>query len=117
MKRLDLEVQGCRGRELIDLPETPQEKTQYTHAKGQKKWKKDPSIAKACIMNSGYICEINRDHSTFTSKVTGKNYVEAHHLISMSIQDMYLFSLYIKANIVSLCPNCHRLLRSECGKT
>lgn len=37
-------------------------------------------------------------------------YVEAHHLIPMSKQEFYENSLDIVANIVGLCPNCHRLI-------
>lgn len=34
----------------------------------------------------------------------------AHHLIPLSTQDYFDFSLDIDANIVCLCPNCHRKL-------
>ena len=36
--------------------------------------------------------------------------MEAHHLIPMGAQDDFGVSLDVDANIVSLCPNCHRKL-------
>ncbi|MCK9482314.1 MAG: HNH endonuclease, partial [Bacteroidia bacterium] len=44
----------------------------------------------------------------FTSKSSGNSFVEAHHLIPMSEQTNYEKSLDVEANIVALCPNCHR---------
>ena len=36
--------------------------------------------------------------------------MEAHHLIPMSAQNDFENSLDVDANIVCLCPNCHRKL-------
>lgn len=36
--------------------------------------------------------------------------MEAHHLIPMSAQENFNNSLDVDANIVSLCPACHRKL-------
>lgn len=44
----------------------------------------------------------------FTSKTTGENYVKAHHLIPMQFQDQFENSLDVEANIISLCPLCHK---------
>ncbi|WP_447212985.1 HNH endonuclease [Bacillus cereus] len=49
-------------------------------------------------------------HLTFVSAVTGSNFVEAHHLIPMSLQSKFRWSLDVLGNIVSLCPNCHRMI-------
>ena len=49
-------------------------------------------------------------HHTFTAKKTGENYVEAHHLIPLRFQGEFGSSLDIPENIVSLCPNCHKLV-------
>lgn len=36
--------------------------------------------------------------------------MEGHHLIPLKQEDNFSFSLDIEANIVALCPHCHRLL-------
>lgn len=60
--------------------------------------------------NSKWLCELNPNHKTFVSQADGKPFVEAHHLIPMAVQDNFKFSLDFADNIVSLCPNCHRLV-------
>ena len=57
-----------------------------------------------------YCCQIDPDHKSFTSAHTHKNYVEGHHIIPMNHQDSFNYSLDVLANIIVLCPNCHRLL-------
>jgi len=83
----------------------------FTKTKGGKKLQTDPGIAKTSLMLAGYRCELNPSHETFQSSVTGKNYVEAHHLIPLRAQgDFGDCSLDHEANIICLCPNCHRLM-------
>ncbi|MGN7313392.1 MrcB family domain-containing protein [Alkalicoccobacillus gibsonii] len=72
------------------------------------KWRRNASIAKETIHLADYLCEVNADHFTFKSSVTGKNFVEAHHLIPLSLQGRFRWSLDVPGNIISLCPNCHR---------
>ncbi|WP_368208387.1 hypothetical protein [Aeromonas sp. R4-2] len=71
---------------------------------------RDPLIAKAAIEQSNFTCEIEPLHQTFISPVTGRNFMEAHHLIPMSQQASFQFSLDQLGNIVSLCPCCHRAI-------
>lgn len=75
-------------------------------------YRRDPYIARIAIELSDYKCEINTKHKVFTSKITNKNFVEAHHLIPVSYQEKFQNSLDVPSNIISLCPNCHRLLHS-----
>lgn len=105
--RYQSEVERAKPQRMAS---TPQEKPEYTEERGRKKWKTNPGIAKACIINSSYECQVNPTHQTFTSKVTNENYVEAHHLIPMEFQDKFAWSLDVAANIIPICPNCHRLL-------
>lgn len=70
-------------------------------------WPRDPAISQGALIKANYLCEFDPSHITYTSKTTGKNYVEAHHLIPMSLQDRFSYSLDVTANIVSLCRNCH----------
>ncbi|MCA0987262.1 DUF3578 domain-containing protein [Guptibacillus algicola] len=71
-------------------------------------WRRDSSISREAIHNSSYQCENNPSHTTFTSDITGENFVEAHHLIPLQIQEVFKWSLDVPGNIVALCPNCHR---------
>lgn len=57
-----------------------------------------------------YCCQIDESHRTFISDSTKKNYVEGHHIIPISCQAFFNYSLDVLANIIVLCPNCHRLL-------
>lgn len=72
--------------------------------------KRDPIKAANARAASNYLCEHNHEHITFTNKVTNHNYVEAHHLIPMQLQSKFFYSLDIEANIVALCPICHRMI-------
>ncbi|MBY0063556.1 HNH endonuclease [Priestia aryabhattai] len=62
------------------------------------------------LKKANFICEVSSTHETFLSSVSGKPYVEGHHLIPLSLQDQFELTIDIKENIVALCPNCHRLL-------
>lgn len=62
------------------------------------------------LKEAEFICEVNSSHETFLSAVSGKPYVEGHHLIPLSFQSNFQYTLDVKENIVALCPNCHRLL-------
>ncbi len=73
-------------------------------------WKKNPGIAKSVLIEKNYSCELHSEHKTFISKTTGKNFVEAHHLVPMMLQGNFTYSLDVPANIVVLCPNCHKML-------
>ena len=68
------------------------------------------SYAKKALEKAKFLCEIDNTHETFISKTTNKAYVEAHHLIPLQFQEEFSYSLDVPANIVSLCPNCHRKL-------
>lgn len=59
---------------------------------------------------ANWCCEIDNTHSTFLAKSNNKQYVEAHHLIPVSAQKYFNYSIDCSSNIVSLCPNCHRLI-------
>jgi 5-methylcytosine-specific restriction enzyme A len=69
---------------------------------------RNPAIAKEALINAKYRCEFDPSHFTFISEITKNNFVEAHHLVPMNMQDKFDVSLDVPGNIVSLCPNCHR---------
>jgi 5-methylcytosine-specific restriction protein A len=71
-------------------------------------WFRDPGISKAALENANFLCEFDFQHNTFISSATGKQFVEAHHLIPMQFQNNFDVSIDVPENIISLCPNCHR---------
>lgn len=62
------------------------------------------------MAESNYQCEYNSNHNLFISRSTQKPYLEAHHLIPMSLQSKVNISLDIIDNIYCLCPYCHRAI-------
>lgn len=76
----------------------------------QTTWKRSSIIKIQAIESAGYLCEIDSNHKTFTAKATGYAYMEGHHILPMKVQDKFNKSLDVYANIICLCPICHRLL-------
>jgi len=76
----------------------------------KKVYPRNLSYAKKALEKANFLCEVDNTHQTFISKATNKQYVEAHHLIPLQFQEEFNYSLDVPANIVSLCPNCHRKL-------
>ncbi|MDD7578231.1 MAG: HNH endonuclease [Elusimicrobia bacterium] len=62
------------------------------------------------IRKANFLCGISNNHPLFKSRTTHQNYVEGHHLIPLKQWDNFLFSLDVEANIVVLCPHCHKML-------
>ncbi|WP_413304434.1 hypothetical protein AA0X95_00995 [Bacillus sp. 1P10SD] len=92
----------------VEVNDEPREPV-GTSTRGQsERWKRNNITSKKAIVLADYKCEYDESHSSFTSKVTGKNYVEAHHLIPMEFQEQFNRSLDVEANIISLCPLCHK---------
>lgn len=73
-------------------------------------WKRSSIIKIQSIESAGYQCEVDPRHNTFTAKSTGHPYMEGHHALPMKYQNKFSKSLDIYANVVCLCPICHRLL-------
>ena len=76
----------------------------------QRLWKRSSIIKIQSIESAGYLCEIDTRHKTFTAKTTGYQYMEGHHILPMKMQDKFTKSLDVYANIICVCPICHRLL-------
>lgn len=77
---------------------------------GKKQWIRNAVKASKALMLSNYKCEIDSSHQTFISKSTNMPYVESHHLMPMGRQEDFQYDLDQLANLVSLCPLCHRLI-------
>lgn len=105
----DRELQEEMGdTEASETEEKPQTCQDAKEVNGRKMYPRKLAVSKEALEKAEFKCEINPAHSSFESKTTGEQFVEAHHLIPMKIQGQYEYSLDVPGNIVSLCPNCHR---------
>ena len=75
-----------------------------------KQRKRSSIIKRQSIEAAGYLCEVNAAHVTFTSLSSGCQYMEGHHALPLKYQNKFPKSLDVYANIICLCPVCHRLL-------
>ncbi|MCD8307337.1 MAG: hypothetical protein LUD51_03805 [Clostridia bacterium] len=73
-------------------------------------WVRNGLVKRQAMQSVEYICEVNPAHTTFIQQGTSHPYMEGHHLIAMSLQGQFDTSLDSYANIVCLCPICHRLM-------
>lgn len=73
-------------------------------------WNRDRVIVEQVLKADKYLCEIDPHHKTFIARKNDEMYLEGHHLIPISRQDDFAKSLDVYANIIGLCPNCHRQL-------
>ncbi|MGX9135477.1 HNH endonuclease [Rummeliibacillus sp. JY-2-4R] len=101
----DIEKMEVNSFDVEDKPVNPMK---ISRGKEKQHWLRSGVTAKKAIMLASYKCEYDQSHTYFNSKVTGQNYVEAHHLVPMEYQDKFKYSLDVEANIVSLCPICHK---------
>ncbi|MDC0870347.1 HNH endonuclease [Flavobacteriaceae bacterium] len=70
-------------------------------------------MAFTALDNANFQCENDPTHKTFISARTGKQFVEAHHLVPMEYQGDFAVSIDVPENIISLCPNCHRAFHNS----
>lgn len=81
---------------------------QLTH-QHNKSYVRISKYAQKALRDANYTCEIDPSHTTFITR-HNHNYMEGHHLIPMSQQSKFNYSLDVPENIISLCPTCHRAL-------
>lgn len=73
-------------------------------------YSRDKNKAMQRMRLAGYKCENDNNHYLFLSRSTKKPYLEAHHLIPMSLQKNIETPLDTLGNIFCLCPHCHRAI-------
>lgn len=74
-------------------------------------YRRDYGVARRALEASGYTCELMPGHETFTSKSTGKPYLEAHHFVPIFEQrNFHEHGLDVEQNICILNPYAHKLL-------
>ena len=103
----DFQQRAQQGK-VVDLAPGPQPRNENTPLVSRKNWPRRPEISALAIINAEHRCENEATHLTFTALKSGKNYVEAHHLIPMEFQGRFRYSIDIPENVISLCPHCHR---------
>lgn len=98
------------------VKDKPMKRKEPLAKKGKVQYDRNKDYARIELKRSGYLCELGKNtktpgrHQTFISESSKENYVEAHHLIPLSQHYNYAYSLDVPANIVPLCPTCHRKL-------
>lgn len=93
----------------VDYDDIPREPNQRIDRKSGSVRRNAQRSANA-LATAKYKCEIDNNHETFRLKGKAFDYVEAHHLIPLKYQADFDVSLDVEANIVALCPMCHRKL-------
>ncbi|MFT8349499.1 HNH endonuclease [Clostridium saccharoperbutylacetonicum] len=88
----------------------PKDKKEFNNITVKGAYVRDARVRELALQLANFQCEIDKEHNTFISKAILKNYVESHHLIPMKYYDEFQYSIDNEADIVALCPNCHRLL-------
>ena len=73
-------------------------------------WNRDRIIVEQVLQADKYLCEVNSNHKTFVARRNAQPYLEGHHIIPLSRQKEFNVSLDVYANIIGLCPTCHRQL-------
>ena len=71
-------------------------------------WNRSNILREQALLFANYACEINQSHKSFVAEHTQKTYMEGHHAIPMNNQPQFNNSLDVYANIICLCPICHR---------
>lgn len=92
----------------VNKNEAPQPVKEAKIQNGIKVFPRNLAYSKQALENANYTCEFDNTHKTFISNSTNKQFMEAHHLIPLKVQDVFNYSLDVPGNIVSLCPSCHR---------
>ncbi len=70
-------------------------------------YERNKEVAKNALSNASFKCEIDPSHRTFVREADGTPFVLPHHLVPMSYQKDFTYSIDIEENIVALCSCCH----------
>jgi len=73
-------------------------------------WHRNIKVSQAALNHAKYRCELFPDWRVFESKATGQPYMEAHHIVPMSLQKRFDQPLDASDNVCCLNPLSHRLV-------
>lgn len=91
---------------MMDMPMPVIKESQRSYETNR--WLRSNILREQTLAFADYRCEMGEDHKTFTAERTHKPYMESHHAIPIHLQGHFAHSLDIYANLVCLCPICHR---------
>ncbi len=69
---------------------------------------RNPDVIAESLYLADGICQRCGREAPFTRKSDGSLYLEVHHIIPLSKQDLYEENLDVLDNVTAICPNCHR---------
>ena len=102
------------NEEIVQTPKiisyAKEERKEPVAVEGRMVYPRDAKKAKEVLLSKNFRCEIDGTHLAFKKKNSDELYAEAHHIVPMSKQGDYKYSLDVKANIACLCSNCHRII-------
>ena len=99
---------------INDIPykDVPKPKKELKTEEAKEVYPRDEREKQEALILANYKCEVDENHTTFIAQSTNTNYVEGHHLIPINQYAEFEHDVDVRANIVSLCPICHRKLHS-----
>lgn len=92
----------------------PADKINWTKKQTYERYHRDSSLAYKVKEQAKHKCAVDEAHGTFIAKQKSASteehtpYMEAHHLVPMSLQGDYKVPLDVIENMLCLCPHCHR---------
>lgn len=92
--------------EVLDSVQAVSESIEYI----ERRQRRSAIIKIQSIKYAHYRCEIDVNHHTFISGINNMPYMEGHHIIPLSKQNYFDVGLDVYANVLCLCPICHRQL-------
>ena len=93
-----------RDLTVLDVPMPAREKVDRIVSE----YPRSAIIPYQVIKSSDYKCEMDAGHETFIDSKSNRPYMEGHHAIPLCYQNKFEHSLDVYANVVCLCPICHR---------
>jgi 5-methylcytosine-specific restriction protein A len=69
---------------------------------------RNPDVIAESLYLADGICQRCGREAPFTRKSDGSLYLEVHHIIPLSKQDLHEENLDVLDNVTAICPNCHR---------
>ena len=87
-------------------------KTEEDLWKFRQHWRveKNRNLSKAAIKAHGYICQGCGFNFAEKYGEIGKDFIEAHHLVPISLFEAQVVKLDPKLDFAVLCSNCHRMI-------
>lgn len=99
-----IDVRDDFGKMDVPMPAIAEEPKSYEI----RHWARSDILREQTLIVADYHCEMDARHQTFIAERTHKPYMESHHAIPIHLQGRFPYSLDIYANLLCLCPVCHR---------